>query len=411
MWRVTVQYSNRADGGAVASTLTAFSREADDGPACGVSQGSSPDFWTPANDQEKDAWRLLFETQRVWMPLKLSHNGVPLLEAKDFKKMLLRIKFASRRIQDRREWRYARSQGCPVYGATASSNGLNAFGETPRTALREFLKTLSGTCIPNVEFVGLMRAFAGLRDIGGIQPRCSRTDCVRQGHTGNPLHARVCYALASLRLSLHNRIRDLLNRLLAGVDEVLVSQIEQPYHGPDKSSDVRLTMQGGGCRHLDVSITDAASVFYNKAHTPPSRLGSPLPLPRVFDDIAKGGVQSALQTRFQTKVREYRDYLNNNNNNSPDAATALQSMSECDVQWDLADFRPIIFDSTGTLHLSSQKWLKGILGCAKWQTFAHDASDIFATFYGAILAEGARRWARSDAPASTAAASAGMRGT
>ena len=83
-------------------------------------------------------------------------------------------------------------------------------------------------------------------------------------------------------------------------------------------------------------------------------------------------------------------------------------MSECDVQWDLADFRPIIFDSTGTLHLSSQKWLKGILGRAKWQTFAHDASDIFATFYGAILAEGARRWARSDAPAFTAAAAADM---
>ena len=71
----------------------------------------------------------------------------------------------------------------------------------------------------------------------------------------------------------------------------------------------------------------------------------------------EGGVQTALQTRFQKKVREYRDYLNNNNNNSPDAATALQSMSECDVQWDLADFRPIIFDSTGTLHLSSQKVL------------------------------------------------------
>ena len=93
----------------------------------------------------------------------------------------------------------------------------------------------------------------------------------------------------------------MLNRLLADVDEVLVSQIEQPYHGADKSSDVRLTMQGGGYRHLDISVTDTASTFYNKAHTPPSRLGSPLPLPRVFDDIEKGGVQSALQTRFQTK--------------------------------------------------------------------------------------------------------------
>ena len=199
-----------------------------------------------------------------------------------------------------------------------------------------------------------------------------------------------------------------LNRLLADVDEVLVSQIEQPYHGVDKSSDVLLTMQGGGCRHLDISITDAAAVFYNKAHTPSSRLGSPLPLPRVFDDIAKGGVQSALQTRFQTKVREYRDYLNNNDH-FPDAATALQSMSECDVQWDLADFRPIIFDSTGTLHLSSQKWLKGMLGGAKWKSFACDASDIFATYYGAILAEGARRWARSGASALTTAA-AGMQG-
>ena len=84
-------------------------------------------------------------------------------------------------------------------------------------------------------------------------------------------------------------------------------------------------------------------------------------------------------------------------------------MSEYDVQWDLADFRPIIFDSTGTLHLSSQKWLKGMLGGAKWKSFACDASDIFATYYGAILAEGVRRWARSGASALTTAA-AGMQG-
>ena len=38
------------------------------------------------------------------------------------------------------------------------------------------------------------------------------------------------------------------------------------------------------------------------------------------------------------------------------------------------------------------------------------ASDIFATYYGAILAEGARRWAGSDAPALSAAAAADMRG-
>ena len=61
------------------------------------------------------------------------------------------------------------------------------------------------------------------------------------------------------------------------------------------------------------------------------------------------------------------------------------------------------------LHLSSQKWLKGMLGGAKWKSFACEASDIFATYYGGILAEGARRWARSGASALTTAA-AGMQG-
>ena len=71
---------------------------------------------------------------------------------------------------------------------------------------------------------------------------------------------------------------------------------------------------------------------------------------------------------------------------------ALVPMSEADVSWTPGDFRPIIFDSTGTLHVSSQKWLKGFLGTAKWNTFAHEASDLFASYYGGILSSAARRW-------------------
>merc|ERR1711981_1024026 len=63
-----------------------------------------------------------------------------------------------------------------------------------------------------------------------------------------------------------------------------------------------------------------------------------------------------------------------------------------DVSRTPGDFRPIIFDSTGTLHLSSQKWPKGVLGTAKWNTFAHEASDLFASYYGGILSSAARRW-------------------
>ena len=47
---------------------------------------------------------------------------------------------------------------------------------------------------------------------------------------------------------------------------------------------------------------------------------------------------------------------------------------------------------SGTLHLSSQKWLKGFLGTAKWNTFAYEASDLFASYYGGILSSAARRW-------------------
>ena len=58
--------------------------------------------------------------------------------------------------------------------------------------------------------------------------------------------------------------------------------------------------------------------------------------------------------------------------------------------------RPIIFDSTGTLHVSSQKWLKGMLDDEKWATFFAEASEIFATSYGGILRTVTRSWAQSE---------------
>ena len=85
-------------------------------------------------------------------------------------------------------------------------------------------------------------------------------------------------------------------------------------------------------------------------------------------------------------------YTTVQDSNNPDTVAALVPMSEADVSWTPGDFRPIIFDSTGTLHLSSQKWLKGFLGTAKWNTFAHEASDLFASYYGSILSSAARRW-------------------
>ena len=56
----------------------------------------------------------------------------------------------------------------------------------------------------------------------------------------------------------------MLHRLLGGIDSVLVSQTEQNYHGTTSHSDVMLTLAGDGHRHLDVSIADTASVFFNK---------------------------------------------------------------------------------------------------------------------------------------------------
>ena len=71
-------------------------------------------------------------------------------------------------------------------------------------------------------------------------------------------------------------------------------------------------------------------------------------------------------------------------------------MTEFDVAWDLGDLRPIIFDSTGTLHAPSQKWLKGMLGDEKWATFIAEASEIFAISYGGILRTVTRSWAQSE---------------
>ena len=190
------------------------------------------------------------------------------------------------------------------------------------------------------------------------------------------------------RTRLHDRIRDLLQRLLAGLDDVLAARIEQKYHGTNRYSDVVLSLTGGGERHLDVSVMNTASYFFSKfrlqdaydAHPPPAH---------IFDDIANDGVQRALQTRFQSKVTQYRTALHQYNISDTEVPS---STDEFDVTWNLADFRPIIFDATGTLHISSQKWLKGMLGVEKWATFTYEASEIFATFYGGILRTVTSSW-------------------
>ena len=95
--------------------------------------------------------------------------------------------------------------------------------------------------------------------------------------------------------------------------------------------------------------------------------------------------------RFQSKVNQYRTTLNTYN-----ITDAGPPLTEFDVAWDLGDLRPIIFDSTGTLHASSQKWLKGMLGDEKWATFIAEASEIFAISYGGILRTVTRSWAQSE---------------
>ena len=93
-----------------------------------------------------------------------------------------------------------------------------------------------------------------------------------------------------------------------------------------------------------------------------------------------------------SKVNQYRTTLNTYN--ITDAAGP--PLTEFDVAWDLGDLRTIIFDSTGTLHASSQKWLKGMLGDEKWATFIAEASEIFAISYGGILRTVTRSWAQSE---------------
>ena len=183
----------------------------------------------------------------------------------------------------------------------------------------------------------------------------------------------------------------MLHRLLGGIDSVLVARTEQNYHETTSRSDVMLTLAGGGHRHLDISIKDTASVFFNKS-LPSDAHNAHSSLSHIFDDIANDGVQRVLQTRFQSKVNQYRTILNIHN--ITDAAGP--PLTEFDVAWDLGDLRPIIFDATGTLHVSSQKWLKGMLGDEKWATFIAEASEIFAISYGGILRTVTRSWAQSE---------------
>ena len=180
---------------------------------------------------------------------------------------------------------------------------------------------------------------------------------------------------------LHDAIRDLLRRHLVNLEHVFQAAPEQPYQGMrSKKSDILVYVDGKPQIHLDISVVDAATQIDKRSG---DKLGY----------IEGGGVQKTLTSHgLKRKEDAYKRALENDNLSNSPVLNGGQHTEEYGVKWRLSDLRPIIFDSTGTIHRDSKKWLVGFMGERKWTHFAHEASTVFAKYYGNTLRTMPHKW-------------------
>ena len=69
--------------------------------------------------------------------------------------------------------------------------------------------------------------------------------------------------------------------------------------------------------------------------------------------------------------------------------------TDAGVELRVSDLVPLVFDSTGTPHRDTAKWLKQVIPAENWCKFESTASHIFANYYGSLLRSGPVKWVAS----------------
>ena len=69
--------------------------------------------------------------------------------------------------------------------------------------------------------------------------------------------------------------------------------------------------------------------------------------------------------------------------------------TDASVELRVTDLVPLVFDSTGTPHGDTAKWLERVIPAANWSKFESMASHIFANYHGSLLRSGPIKWIAS----------------
>ena len=69
--------------------------------------------------------------------------------------------------------------------------------------------------------------------------------------------------------------------------------------------------------------------------------------------------------------------------------------TDAGVELRVSDLVPLVFDSTGTPHGDTAKWLKHVIPAENWRKFENMVSHTLANYYGSLLRSGPIKWCAS----------------
>ena len=107
-------------------------------------------------------------------------------------------------------------------------------------------------------------------------------------------------------------------------------------------------------------------------------------------------IQVALERAAKAKSRHYEKANERAwKRQHPEQEFVAQGGTDAGVELRVSDLVPIVFDSTGTPHSDTAKWLKQVIPAENWRKFESRASHIFANYYGSLLRSGPIKWVAS----------------
>ena len=311
------------------------------------------------------------------------------------------IKTANRMVRVTEEEQSVQDK--PVLHAKAISNGIRDIGN-PSLMRKVYLRNRSRTHhhythISNANFIALMRSHAGLpvrvtervdRQATASDLRCRADGCADRAKNRDD-HALGCRQLARQWTKRHDSLRDLILECAvtgAGQGEgmVLATEKEPRYRHTGVKADGLLYRMGGDDVYFDITVVYGVGQL-DRDH--PQDLKDYLAQTPEPIQVALGRAVAAKGRHYeQANKREWKRL-------HPEQDFVAHGGTDAGVELRVSDLVPLVFDSTGTPHRDTAKWLKQVIPAENWCKFESTASHIFANYYGSLLRSGPVKWVAS----------------